>query len=72
MKNLEELKYFLDIQIHHDRKRKIIHINQIEYIRTILEWYDMQNSKPASVLLSTDARFIKATIMNVLIEQKKY
>ena len=72
MKNLGEFRYFLDIQIHRDRKWKIIHISQAEYIRTILEWYDMQNSKPASVPLSTDARFIKATIMNVLVEQKKY
>ena len=32
----------------------------------------MQNSKPASVPLSTGARLVKATIMDVLAEQKEY
>src|SRR5947207_12996492 len=72
MKDLGELRYFLDIQVHRDRERKIIHISQAEYIRTILERYDMQNSKPASVSLSTGARLVKATIMNVIAEQKEY
>src|SRR5438046_746606 len=72
MKDLGELKYFLGIQVHHDRERKIIHISQAGYNRTILEWYGMQNSKPASTPLSTSARLIKATIMDVLAEQKEY
>src|SRR5947207_2792407 len=32
----------------------------------------MQNSKSANIPLSIDARFVKATIMNVLAEQKEY
>ena len=72
MKNLGEFRYFLDIQIHRDKERKIIHISQDGYIRTILERYDMQNNKSASVPLSTNARLIKATIMNILAKQKEY
>ena len=68
MKDLGELKYFLDIQIHRDRERKIIHISQSGYNRTILERYGMQNSKPASTPLSTSARLVKATIMDTLAE----
>ena len=72
MKDLGELKYFLGIQVHRDRKRKIIHISQSGYNRTILERYGMQNSKPASTPLSTSARLVKATIMDVLTDQKEY
>jgi len=72
MKDLGELRYFLGIQVHRDRERKIIHINQSGYNRTILEWYDMQNSKPASTPLATSARLIKATIMDVLTDQREY
>ena len=72
MKNLEEFKYFLSIQVHHDRERKIIHINQSGYNRTILERYDMQNSKSTSTSLSISVRLIKATTTDILAEQKKY
>src|SRR5947207_7895230 len=41
MKDLGELKYFLDIQVHRDRERKIIHINQSGYNRTIIERFAM-------------------------------
>ena len=72
MKDLGELRYFLGIQVHRDRERKIIHISQSGYNRTILERYGMQNSKPTSTPLSTSARLVKATIMDVLAEQKEY
>ena len=72
MKDLGELRYFLGIQVHRDRERKIIHISQSGYNRTILERYGMQNSKPASTPLSTSARLVKTTIMDVLAEQKEY
>ena len=72
MKDLGELKYFLGIQVHRDRERKIIHISQSGYNRTILERYGMQNSKPASTPLSTSDRLVKATIMDVLTDQKEY
>ena len=45
MKNLGELKFFLGIQVHHNREWKILHINQSGYFRTVLERYGMLNSK---------------------------
>jgi Reverse transcriptase (RNA-dependent DNA polymerase)/gag-polypeptide of LTR copia-type/Integrase core domain/GAG-pre-integrase domain/Domain of unknown function (DUF4219) len=72
MKDLGELNYFLGIQVHRDKERKIIHINQPGYIRTILERYDMQNSKPANIPLSSGARLIKAIITDTLVDQKEY
>ena len=37
MKDLGELRYFLNIQVHRDKEQKIIHINQSGYNRIILE-----------------------------------
>src|SRR5579859_1093017 len=72
MKDLGELKYFLGIQVHRDKERKIIQINQSGYNRTILERYRMQSSKPASTPLSSSARLTKATATEVLADQKEY
>jgi hypothetical protein len=72
MKDLGELKYFLGIQVHRDRQRKIIHISQSGYTRTILERYSMQNSKPASTPLSSSARLTKGTTADTLADQKEY
>ena len=62
MKDIGELKYFLGIQVHRDRERKIIHISQAGYNRTVLERYGMQNSKPTNTPLPSGARLAKATI----------
>src|SRR5271155_5336503 len=72
MKDMGELKYFLGIQVHRDRERKIIHISQPGYNRTILERFGMQDSKPASTPLSNGARLTKATMADVLTDQKEY
>src|SRR5579859_6043507 len=45
MKDLRELKYFLGIQVHRDRERKITHINQSGYNQTILKRYGNWNGK---------------------------
>ena len=72
MKDLGELKYFLGIQVHRDRERKLIHINQSGYNRMILERYGMHNSKPANVPLSPGARLTKATTTDTLTDQWEY
>ena len=36
-KNIKELNYFLEMQIHRNRKKRILIIIQNEYIETILE-----------------------------------
>jgi hypothetical protein len=72
MKDLGELKYFLGIQVHRDRERKIIHISQSGYNRIILERYGMESSKPTNTPLSSGARLIKATVIEVLVDPKEY
>src|SRR5579859_6948889 len=72
MKDLGELKHFLGIQVHRDRERKIIHISQPRYARTVLNRYGMQDNKPASSPLPTGARLIKVATTDVLADQKEY
>src|SRR5579859_6307088 len=72
MKDLGELKYFLGIQVHRDRERKIIHINQSGYNQTILERYGMENSKLANTPLSSGARLTKAMATDILTDQQEY
>src|SRR5271154_2022133 len=72
MKDLGELKYFLGIQVQRDRKRKILHISQPGYIRTILNRYGMQDSKPANTPLPTGVRLAKAATTDILTDRKDY
>jgi len=72
MKDLGELKYFLGIQVHRDKERKLIHINQSSYNRTVLERFGMMDSKPMNTPLPGGARLIKATATDVLTDQKEY
>src|SRR5579859_7962761 len=72
MKDLGELKYFLGIQVHRDRERKIIHINQPGYNQMILERYGMENSKLANIPLSSSARLTKAMATDILTDQQEY
>ena len=72
MKDLGELKYFLGIQVHRDKEWKLIHIDQSSYNRTVLERFGMTNSKPAKTPLPSGARLTKATISDVLVDQKDY
>src|SRR5271155_3881687 len=72
MKDMGELEYFLGIQVHRDRERKIIHISQPGYIRTILERFGMQDSKPANTPLSSGARLTKAKATDTLMDQREY
>ena len=54
MKGFRELKYFLCIQVHRDKERKIIHLSQPGYIRTILRgnYDDRQPARQTLVHLS--------------------
>ena len=72
MKDLGELKYFLGIQVHRNKERKLIHINQSSYNRTVLERFGMMDSKPMNTPLPGGARLIKATATDVLTDQKEY
>jgi len=72
MKDLGELKYFLGVQVHQDKERKLIHINQTGYNRTILKCFGMTNSKTANTPLLGGTRLTKAMATDVLTEQKEY
>ena len=72
MKNLGELKYFLGIQVHHSKEQKLIHISQLNYIGTLLEWYNMQNSNSARIPLFQGIKFIKAVISDTLTNISEY
>jgi hypothetical protein len=72
MKDLGDVKYFLGLQVYRDRERKIIHISQSRYNRTILERYGMEDSKPANTPLSSSAQLTKATAVDTLVDQREY
>jgi hypothetical protein len=72
MKNLGELKYYLGIQVHRDRERKLIHINQSGYNQTILERFSMTDSNPAKTPLRSGSRLATATTTDILTDQKRY
>lgn len=51
MTNLREISHYLDIEIDIEVRKKISFC-QITYFRKILEYYQMANSKPTSIIIS--------------------
>jgi hypothetical protein len=72
MKDLGELNYFLGLQVHRDKARKLIHINQSGYNRTILERFSMADSNPVTTPLPGGSHLTKAKTTDVLTDQKEY
>jgi len=72
MKDLEELKYFLEIQMHHSNEQKLIHISQSGSIGTLFERYNIQGSNSARVPLSQGTKLIKAVISDTLTDISEY
>lgn len=56
MKDKGELKYFLGLEINHDRMKGIMSIKQTNYARKILERFGMSDCKPSSVPI--DPKFV--------------
>lgn len=54
MTDLGEPKKFLGIQIMRDRENKIIKLSQTEYIKSMLERFKMNNSKPVKTPIVTN------------------
>ena len=52
MKNLGDAKKILGMDIHRNRKRFSILLNQKSYIHSVLKRFSMENSKPTSVPLA--------------------
>jgi hypothetical protein len=59
-------------QVHRDEARKLIHINQSGYNRTILERFSMADSNPVKTPLPGGSHLTKATTTDVLTDQKEY
>ena len=74
MKDMRELKHFLEIQVRWDREHRQIHIDQSEYINTILEKYDLANCNPVTTPIITSTRIRKSTSddNNLMKDSKKY
>jgi hypothetical protein len=72
MKDLGELQYFLGIQVQRDRSNRRLHINQSGYISSILERFEMEDSKPASTPIATGTTLHKATDGDALVDIKPY
>src|SRR5436190_23944860 len=73
MKDMRELKHFLGIQVRRDREHRQIHIDQNEYINTILEKYDLADCNPITTSITTGIRLRKSTSDdNLMKDSKKY
>ena len=49
MKDLGEASYVLGVEIHRDRKRKVLGLSQKAYLKTVLKRFSMEDCKPANV-----------------------
>jgi len=72
MKDMGELRYFLGIQVHRDRKKKLLQILQRGYVSMILERFGMQNSTPVSTPMATGTKLTKTTEDSDTADQKQY
>ena len=46
MKDMEEAFYIIGVKIHSDRSHKLVTLLQENYIKNILEWFNMQDFNP--------------------------
>ena len=51
MKDLGAANYILGMEIKRDRAKRKIWLNQRKYVETILQRFNMQDSKPVNVLI---------------------
>src|SRR5271154_5670366 len=72
MKDLGELQYFLEIQVQRNRSKRQLHINQSEYISSILERFGMEDSKSALTSIATNTALHKAIDDDILMNFKSY
>jgi len=72
MKDLGLVKHFLGMRITRDPSNGSISIDQTAYIRSILERFGMEASKPVSTPLATGSRLVKATDDDSNIDLKLY
>ncbi|KAL2239854.1 UNVERIFIED_CONTAM: Retrovirus-related Pol polyprotein from transposon TNT 1-94 [Sesamum indicum] len=71
MKNLGDAKKILGMDIHRNRKRFFILLNQKSYIHSVLKRFFMENSKPTSVLLAAHFQLSKDQCPKTTFEKDK-
>jgi len=59
MKDLEEVSYYLVMQIGWNREEKTIKLGQKRYIEYILTRFGMENSKPVNMPLDSNTKLTK-------------
>src|SRR4051794_40047081 len=60
MKDLGEAKFVLGIEIERDRARRVIYLNQQQYIDNVLERFNMSECKRASTPMDVSVRLTKS------------
>lgn len=60
MKDLGPAHYVLGFQIHRDRQARTLSISQGEYVKNVLERFDMMDCKPVSTPLATGVKLLKS------------
>ena len=59
MKDLEEASYIFDIKVYRDRSKRMIGLSQSMYIKEVMKWFSMKNSKRDHFLLRHGIHFSK-------------
>ena len=60
MKDMGEAEFILGVQIRRDRAKRQLYLSQAEYIRTVLERFDMQDCKPVASPMAAGVKLLKA------------
>jgi hypothetical protein len=72
MKDMGELKYFLNIQVHRNRAARTIHISQVGYIDEVVHQFGTEDSKLVLTLIATGTQLFKAVETDTLVHQIRY
>ena len=62
MKDMGEAEFILGVQIRRDRAKRQLYLSQAEYIRTVLERFDMQDCKPVASPMAAGVKLLKADV----------
>nr|GEW76915.1 retrotransposon protein, putative, Ty1-copia subclass [Tanacetum cinerariifolium] len=71
IKDLGEAAYILGIKIYRDRSRRLIGLCQTAYIKKILKWYCMENSKHGSIPMQEKLKLSKSQGASIPTELKR-
>ena len=60
MKDMGEAQFILGVQIRRDRANRRLYLSQAEYVRTVLERFNMLDCKPVASPMATGVKLLKA------------